>query len=396
MVASVNKCLPEYLNRYSFLVILYAFFVSGFFLIPNAVDLYKIFIYAVLPVFVVTLRDELLRIGRSRLFLAVIAYIIYMTLTSFWSEPFVWKQFSRHLALSISVAGFVSITAWCFHRSEDDMVGAMKSIWVLVCLSAIVSIFYWYGFVGKQFPDSRLVSIGVLDNPNSLGIVYALFALIGIHFLTASETRAPRYGWAAGTALLVIAVVFTASRNAMISLVAASVLLIVIQIEPGRKLKWAIALVFGWGIVLAVVGYLFGHFLWHRFVWMLDHGFSDRPEIWSAAFSDMGEAWLFGKGYLTPFSAAEHHWMHSIYLATLRDGGVVGLLLLVSIVYQSFVILARRSISGYGFLPVTMLFLAVLSQAVDGDQLLQRPKEIWLLFWLPVGIAVHRQMRSQV
>jgi hypothetical protein len=76
---------------------------------------------------------------------------------------------------------------------------------------------------------------------------------------------------------------------------------------------------------------------------------------------------VFVAGYLLLPTASA---LPATWLATLRDGGLVGLAFLVSI------------------LAVELRWAWGLNIAMDYDRLLVHPKEIWLLFWQPVALIM--------
>jgi len=72
----------------TFLVLSYTLFLAGFFYIPNAVDLYKFYVVALfLPGLFITPRT-LSSLRGNGLFYAILLYIGYMVISSFWSANF--------------------------------------------------------------------------------------------------------------------------------------------------------------------------------------------------------------------------------------------------------------------------------------------------------------------
>ena len=81
---------------------------------------------------------------------------------------------------------------------------------------------------------------------------------------------------------------------------------------------------------------------------------------------------------------------HNSYLATLRDGGIVGLVLLLAL-------LAVATRWGWDLrsrlgerLYLALLLYGMTCIAMDFDRLLVHPKEIWLFFWLPLALIMAR------
>ena len=75
------------------------------------------------------------------------------------------------------------------------------------------------------------------------------------------------------------------------------------------------------------------------------------------------------------------------YLATLRDGGLVGLILLSgafgTALYQAVKILRERGERIY----LALLLYGMTCIFMDFDRLFVQPKEMWLYLWLPLANA---------
>ena len=120
--------------------------------------------------------------------------------------------------------------------------------------------------------------------------------------------------------------------------------------------------------------------------------FSFRPGIWQQVLVDMQGYWWFGHGYLVdprvPAYGKLFNHAHNSYLATLRDGGLVGLALLAAIlgvaVHWAWQLYRLRGERIY----LALLLYGMTSVAMDYDRLILEPKELWLFFWLPVALIM--------
>ena len=120
--------------------------------------------------------------------------------------------------------------------------------------------------------------------------------------------------------------------------------------------------------------------------------FSFRPGIWKQVLSDMEGHWWFGKGYLVnpkveAYGTLLNH-AHNSYLASLRDGGLVGLALMLSILglagLWAFRLYRQRGERLY----LALLLYGMTCISMDFDRLLVHPKEMWLFFWLPIALIM--------
>ena len=131
---------------------------------------------------------------------------------------------------------------------------------------------------------------------------------------------------------------------------------------------------------------------WHRV-----ESFSFRPGIWRQVLSDMDGHWLLGHGYLLDphvraYDQVFNH-AHNSYLASLRDGGVIGLGLLLGILctalWWALAIMRTRGERIY----LALLLYGMACIFMDFDRLLVHPKEMWLFFWTPIALVMATHAR---
>ena len=79
---------------------------------------------------------------------------------------------------------------------------------------------------------------------------------------------------------------------------------------------------------------------------------------------------------------------HNSYLASLRDGGLVGLALLLLILSVAARWAWRIYRSRGERIYLALLLYGMTCIAMDYDRLLVHPKEIWLFFWLPIALIM--------
>jgi O-antigen ligase len=105
------------------------------------------------------------------------------------------------------------------------------------------------------------------------------------------------------------------------------------------------------------------------------------------------EAPFFGHGYLSEAtvsvpSAPEPYHAHSAYLATLRDGGMVGTALLLMVLGGAVVRAVRVGRSNGDYACLALLLYGMLCITTSADRLIDRPKELWLILWLPLSLLL--------
>lgn len=131
-----------------------------------------------------------------------------------------------------------------------------------------------------------------------------------------------------------------------------------------------------------------------------DSGFSERLPIWRTVLDQWFDASVFGNGYqpqllLTPPGDEDiANYAHSAFLSTLRDSGLTGLLLrllVLATATRAASALARE----YGD-PIYLILIVFgfICMTADTDQLITRPRELWIIFWLPLAMILARTPAS--
>jgi O-antigen ligase len=97
-------------------------------------------------------------------------------------------------------------------------------------------------------------------------------------------------------------------------------------------------------------------------------------------------------GILTPDDvvngAVVHPHPHSMYLAVLYQGGLIGLGLFLTLIGMMLRELWRHFDQPMGSVALAVLAVGLLSYLLDGHELVDRIGETWMLFWLPVAITL--------
>jgi O-antigen ligase len=252
---------------------------------------------------------------------------------------------------------------------------AHRATW-LAAAAAVVSIVVWY--LNNPFPFSRLEPLGVMHHQNKSASAYGIFLMLCMHYVFTERGRDNRSIYMLLSFALLSLIVFTQSRTAMAGVCVGLLILL-----GYRALAFAAA---GAATVWALMAA-------NPVIWLHRVGnFSFRPGIWQQVLTDMQDYWWFGYGYLVdprvPAYGKLFDHAHNSYLATLRDGGLTGLALLLAILvvaaYWAWRLYQQRGERIY----LALLLYGMTSIAMDYDRLLVQPKEIWLFFWLPVALIM--------
>ncbi len=386
-----------------FLFIAYAIFLAGFFFIPNAVDQYKLYSVSVFVAGIIRAPMGLRLVHREPLFLLIVSYLVYMFLSAFWSTPFVVGEMLDYGRLGLYILIFVLTTVFLHYREPERFDLLLRLVCAVAGVSALLSILLWYR--EHPFPTSRLISIGILQNPNPSAFVYGLFALVADRSALLAGLWGKRV-WYTGLALvLLVFVLLTQSRTALLAVAIGLAILLVAM--SSRKAVLGMGLVLGLAMgAFGLVGLVAPDWLTHVVnVEQKQAAVGARWEVWQGLFVHVGEAPWFGHGYLNelavhaPSVNLTYHHAHSAYLATLRDGGVTGLVVLLALLGFAVWRALRLGVESGDYLYLALLLYGMLCMLADTDKLITRPRELWIIIWLPLSLLMghwllHRRSMS--
>ncbi len=366
-----------------FLLLTYSAFLAGFFFVPNAVDLYKFYSIAVLLPALILFSRTLPLLRGDRLFLLVLLYLVYMLITPAWGESFQWRPYVDYLRLALYVLAFLGATVLLYHMWPERHEIALRAVSLLAGIAGLVSLAIWFS---DAHPSSaRLIGIGILRNPNASGYAHAVFGVVNLAYAMIPSGKVwLRIGHLLAAAVLFWFVLLTHSRGALLAGLAGIITLFI-----GRRARE----IFLFALLLVVV-FMAVHFYFPQVYSALDRGIGARPDIWKVVWSQIREAPFLGHGYLVDPSVyvegrrANFSFAHNAYLATLRDGGIIGGLLLLAFLGEGFRRAFQLDRNAATSVHLALLVLASICMLFDTDRLLTRPRELWLVLWLPLGLLM--------
>jgi len=358
------------------MVYFYAIFIAGYFLLPMASGHRKVYYILVLPAVLLLWRELASFYRGNSLAFLLLLYGLYMMSSLLWTADYEHLAALQALGYTLCVLSFCYISGYLWIREASRMDRlAHRATW-LAAAAAVVSIVVWY--LNNPFPFSRLEPLGVMHHQNKSASAYGIFLMLCMHYVFTERGRDNRSIYMLLSFALLSLIVFTQSRTAMAGVCVGLLILL-----GYRALAFAAA---GAATVWALMAA-------NPIIWLHRVGnFSFRPGIWQQVLTDMQDYWWFGYGYLVdprvPAYGKLFDHAHNSYLATLRDGGLTGLALLLAILvvaaYWAWRLYQQRGERIY----LALLLYGMTSIAMDYDRLLVQPKEIWLFFWLPVALIM--------
>lgn len=367
----------DWLAAFSFFT--FSVFLTGFFYVFNAVDLYKIFLLAVILPALPGLPRSIGLLGRDPLFLLVVAFLGFMMLSSAWSYPLSTRLFVEQGRYVLLILAFFLIGALQADRYPQLFSRLLQLLVVVGAVSAVVSLLWWYS--RHPFPESRVLSFGILKNPNPVGFAYGLIGVLALGLGLRARQRWQLLLFVACALLLFLMVWFTQSRTAIAASVLASSLLL-LSLGNKRRALLALALLVAALAMLMVSVPELGKSIGAR-----SASIQTRMVVWDEVIAQVRTSPWYGHGLLSDnlrLVMGQRLHAHNSFLAALRDGGIIGLgLLLVMLVYGGW--RAVRADDGQtGLLLLSLLLFAVVCMLTDQDRVITRPRELWIILWLPL------------
>jgi len=373
------------LNLPGYLALAYSLFLVGYFVVPNGGDLYKFYSVAVFVPGLFAVKPALREPVDPGLWYSILAYLVYMLLTSFWSMDFSWKEFLVDSRLAAYIVMFLLVTILLYARDQKLFENILRLICVSAGIAALISLALWYS--KYPFPRPRLTGIGILDNPNPSAFVYGFFAVLNGYY-----ALRPGNPWARTAffflCIALLAFVYLTRSNTGILATATSISLLLAFYKHNHRLL-ATGSILGAG---AAILYLF---------WSLgllsnpvDAGFTERLRVWQLVLNQWLDAPVFGNGYQSEFlltaSGAKDvaNWAHNALLATLRDGGVTGLILHLLVLATATRAASRLARKNGDPIYLILIVFGFICMTADTDLLITRPRELWIIFWLPLALIL--------
>ena len=327
-------------------------------------------------------------------FLLVVALLVYIPLTSLWSASWDGGAAASQAVRSVLVLAFVVAVA---ESVQVDWFRERMTL-VLAIVGGLAAVAAITVFFAESPEDGRLNGLGQLDTHVAAAFVYAAAALGGVAWFVLRRKPLGVAGWGivACVVALCAAVVLSGSRNAIACLVLGSVCLGIAHRSATRSrfVVHGAAL----AAVLLVVLVLSIRLVPGAEALILPRGDSFRPGIWSDyAARIAAEGLWFGLGVLTrdPIEVEGFPVLHQhgLFLAVAHQGGLFALGLTLAVVG-----VVLRTLFAHYEQPEAKLGLAVWALALpgyllDGHELVDKIGWTWLMFWLPVGIAIGLRAR---
>ena len=358
--------------------------MTGFFLLPTS-SLHNKLFYVVLLLPLVLNARAILRaadILHRPLFLSCGAFLLYLPLTSLFSvSDASARDCWDGLRDCIYVTSFILVIAYVRRRHETVFDRILDATLTAAASSALLSIVAWVA-EGADFAV-RIRGISRTEHATQAPAAYAVLLIVIAVKMFGTIGWRTRVLYIGGSLIFACYIVLAQSRGVILALIPALCLLRAVKGRHRAFAVWCAALLCA--VILAV--YLFDlSELWSG----LSRGANYRAEIWMTAWESIRETPLLGHGLNSRFEPTVNgvriQHTHNIYLGVLYHGGAIGLVLYLSMVFVALSHGWRNRGNQHALAALLMLVFSGVFMLSDVANVITNPREVWLYFWLPIGI----------
>jgi O-antigen ligase len=308
-------------------------------------------------------------------------FLLYFSLSNLWSEnP---GNITSTLKHALYLMAFI-----CLYRQAEKL-GYKKHVMAAVFFGmTILSILTLIMVDKSHFLYGRLKNgfYWAPDNVIDLGGYMAIGILCGFIYI-----RETAKNWLyVLMSVLCIALFLTQSRGPLIAIIAALVAIFIVK--PSYSLKhisYGIAIF----VIMCFAIYLtgFADIFIHRFGESYQQSFI-RFGIWHHAIEMAKQKPILGWGYdkMLTFVTSTGQSItttHTIYLSSFLKGGIIGFILLMSVIGCGLSKVGRHLKANHKT-EVAIFIFALIYYMTQGMFIIGNPQEFWFLFWFPLAVIL--------
>lgn len=197
--------------------------------------------------------------------------------------------------------------------------------------------------------------------------------------------------------ILLISLILTQSRGPFIAFTAAFSLLFVVNPSYTKKhILYGIALLF---IILSLVYFTD---IFKNLILRLENSYNQsfiRFGIWKHALEVSLEKPIWGWGYdkslaFTNSIGEKVTTTHTIYLSSLLKGGVVGFLLMMTLIGYG-ILQIKKHLQMQQKAEASIFIFSLIYYMTQGMFIIGNPQEYWFLFWFPLAVILCTPIKNQ-
>ena len=364
---------------------------AGYYLLPSSqANNFPTFLLSLSMIFYVVLDTESIKtFDHSGLVKVLMLLLFYMATTGFWFYDGQLLQVLKLYADAFLVFSFIFSLIILFRKAENFL----YLLVVTIVLAALLSALEWLYLTMTS--DDIVSAVGRLRYSALAAISWGFAVILALWLTAVSATPIAKICWAIAGLFLAIAALYQEILYVQIALSIAIVSAGYLHLKASWSQKKPRVFVIGCVVVFFALSLFLSA--------SLNEIQNDRPTIWNQSVQhlfDVPGKPLFGFGLMgntTMSLPCEVHYAgevchvshpHSLFVSTLVYGGIIGLFLLFTLLIWTMNILASDIHQRQAQLALVILSYAIPLLLFDGDRIIDKIDIVWLLLWLPIGIAL--------
>ena len=364
---------------------------AGYYLLPSSqANNFPTFLLSLSMIFYVVLDTESIKtFDHSGLVKVLMLLLFYMATTGFWFYDGQLLQVLKLYADAFLVFSFIFSLIILFRKAENFL----YLLVVTIVLAALLSALEWLYLTMTS--DDIVGAVGRLRYSALAAISWGFAVILALWLTAVSATPIAKICWAIAGLFLAIAALYQEILYVQIALSIAIASAGYLHLKASWSQKKPRVFVIGCVVVFFALSLFLSA--------SLNEIQNDRPTIWNQSVQhlfDVPGKPLFGFGLMgdtTMSLPCEIHYAgevchvshpHSLFVSTLVYGGIIGLFLLFTLLIWTMNILASDIHQRPAQLALVILSYAIPLLLFDGDRIIDKIDIVWLLLWLPIGIAL--------
>ena len=386
--------------RQYFLPASYTVFILGFFFFPSSKFLSNFFYLAVAFPFVILIfmkKVDLRPLFSSRTFLLITIYLVYMFCTLFWADSFSMSDLSKYGRRVLYILIFLSVT---IHLTQSYPTFLQKLLALLCWTAAAVAIAKILSYYSQHpFPGTRLLGSGLFKLAFRASSQYGIVAIACTYLVLHQRTVKIKLLYMGPLLASLSYMLLAQSRGPLlsfaVSMLAWQLSAWLLRKEESHNHRNRLL------VVLALMSVLISALIivnpeYFKLAFLRKTSYQVRLDIWGHLLVRIENAPWFGHGLIADprTEVIGVIWLHphSVYVATLLYGGIVGLLLLIAVVISAVWQGFGRGRQPINLVAASMVLYGALCIAPNGNMLIHHPKPFWLFFWFPLALVVASEL----
>jgi O-antigen ligase len=320
-------------------------------------------------------------------------FLAYSALSCLWSDR--WLTVGDQTRRALCIWYFLAVCCAIGQDGAERWHRLLRGLQIFAAAAAIMLVVDYRWHCGNC---ERLVGFGGRANANYTAHAAGVVALLGLTSLRSAAWRATLTVFACQVPIVLL-LVLTGSRAALLGYLSAVTLCVILTMLRSRTIRVATVV-----LPASVAGLaLAGGIALQGQAWLaaaIERGDTHRLQIWATNLARIAERPWFGHGgtsadtFVIDGVVLGYH-AHNLFLAQAFYGGIVGMLLWLSVFVLAALAAVRTWRRDGDVLPAVCLWFLFAVGMIDIGPVVVEFQAIWLYVWVILGIVLSYDLRQR-